>query len=521
VTARAKQALRTPQGVVFGLVLVFLAISAWWLTHDLRIINVDNAKHANIALQWNRAMSGGDLLEPLRTYNVYPPGTHIIGALGTFLFGFDVPATVMAENLVFVPLLALGCYGTGTIVFGRLAGALAAGFALSVPLVMAMFHQFLPDAPMAAMVALSVWLLLASDRFARIPIAAAAGVALGLGMYTKGTFALFVVGLLVMLVLRGGWRNWKGVLACGAIAGVFALPYYIDQYSSIRGQAEGFATGPLPVWYGNVGFPARDSVENYTWYFWNLVNNQLYLPLALFFFVGLSWAVWRLVRAPRDRGYLPELLVGGLVGYLAISMLVLKDPRYTLPCLVYVAVISTAWITSLRGRARSVATGALIAVGVVNTVSHNLSIGGDHSISLPMAVDSPIGEYKFRLINENGFFTAAPSREAEPIVEMLDGLAGEGVPRVVFDQGTFSTGGYHLTGIALLALQSDASVPGFTTDLVTDRRTAWVVRSDVAAVGREPCFMSPLAPDGSGIYVYRGEVPKNLSKVGIDCPQRR
>lgn len=519
MTDRVKHALMTPQGAVFGLVLMFLAISAWWLTRDLRIINVDNAKHANIALQWHRAMQNGDLLEPLRVYNVYPPGTHIVGALGTFLFGFDVPATVLAENLVFVPLLALGCYGTGTVAFGRVAGALAAGFALSVPLVMAMFHQFLPDGPMAAMVAIAVWLLLASDRFARIPVAAAAGVALGLGMYTKGTFALFVVGIIAMLVLRGGWRNVRGLVVCGAIAALFALPYYVDQFSSIRGQAEGFATGPLPVWYGSVPFPTRDSAANYTWYFWNLVNNQLYLPLALFFFTGIAWATWRLVRSPREReGYLPELLAGGLVGYLAISLLVLKDPRYTLPCLVYIAVIATAWVASLRGRARQVLVGALIAVGVVNTVSHNLSIGGDHSISLPMAVSSPIGQYSFRLINENGFFTAAPSREAAPIVRLLDRLDDEGVPRAVFDQGSFSSGGYHLTGISLLALQSRAEVPGFSADLVTDPKTAWIVRADVATVGREPCFMSPLAPDGTGIYVYRGRVPEDLAKTGVDCP---
>jgi hypothetical protein len=175
-------------------------------------------------------------------------------------------------------------------------------------------------------------------------------------------------------------------------------------------------------------------------------------------------------------------------------------------------------LVSRRGRARQVAIGALIAIGVVNTVSHNLSIGGDHSISLPMAVDSPIGQYKFRLVNENGFFTAAPSREAEPIVEMLDRLAQEGVPRAVFDQGSFSTGGYHLTGIALLALQSDAEVPGFTTDLVKDPETAYIVRADVAKAGREPCFMSPLAPDGTGIYVYRGRVPRDIAQAGIDCP---
>jgi len=225
------------------------------------------------------------------------------------------------------------------------------------------------------------------------------------------------------------------------------------------------------------------------------------------------------VRSRSERaGYLPELLVGGLVGYLAISMLVLKDPRYTLPCLVYVAVLATGWIVSLRGRARQVAIGALIAIGVVNTVSHNLSIGGDHSVSLPMAVSSPIGQYKFRLINENGYFTAAPSREAAPIVRLLDRFAEEGVQRAVFDQGSFSTGGYHLTGVALLALQSRAEVPSFSADLVTDRRTAWIVRADVATVGREPCFMSPLAPDGTGIYAYRGRVPQDLAKTGVDCP---
>ena len=515
---RARRLALAPGGAVAAIVLVFLAITAWWVIRDLRVINVDSAKHANVALQWHRALAQGGVHYVLRKYNVYPPGTHIVGALGTFVFGFNVPATIIGENLVFVPLLALGCYGAGTIAFGRVAGALAALFALCTPIVMALFHQFLPDAPMAAMVAVSVWLLLASDRFARVALAAAAGVAVGLGMYTKGTFAFFVVGIIAVLLVRGGWRNRRGAIVFGAIAAAFALPYYIDQFGSIRGQADGFVTGPLPLWYGNVPFPQRDSLANFTWYFWNLVNNQLYLPLALLFFAGAGWALWRVVRAPRDAGYLPELLVGGLVGYLAMSMLVLKDPRYTLPCLVYVAVLATGWIASLHGRARRVAIGALVAIAVVNTATQDLGIGGDRVIALPMAVDSPIGQYKLRLVNSNGYFTGAPSRVGEPIVDMLDRLAAEGVPRAVFDERSFATGGYHLTGLALLALQSDAEVPGFSPDLVTDRRTAWVVRADVAAVGREPCFMSPLAPDGTGIYVYRGRVPKSLASTGTDCP---
>ncbi|MDP2709992.1 MAG: glycosyltransferase family 39 protein [Solirubrobacteraceae bacterium] len=516
--ARVRRLLLTPEAGVVAIVLVFLAISAWWLSRDLRIVNPDNAKHINIALQWYLALEAGNPGEPLRIYNVYPPGTHIVGALGAFLFGFKVPGVAMAQNLVFVPLLALGCYGTARIAFGRRAGLLAAAFALGTPMVISMFHQSLPDVPMAAMVAVTVWLLLASDRFSRVGLAAAAGLAAGLGMYTKSTFVLFVVGIVAMLFLRGGWRNWRGVLVFVAVAGAVTAPYYLDQFTAIEAQATGHLTSPLPIWYDGLPYPGRGSIDNYTWYFWSLINNQLYLPLALFFFAGAVWALRRVVRAPRDSGYLPELLVGGFVGYLAVSMLVLKDPRYTLPCLVYVAVLATGWIGQLGRRARVAASVALAAIVVFNTAALNLGVGGVHSINLPNAVQSPIGEYAFQLANEHGYFAGPPRRQGEPLVKLLDGLADAGAKDVIFDEQTFGSDGYHLTGLVLLSLQSRADLPAFTPEHVRGRDTAWVVRADVEAVGRRPCLMSPLADDGTGIYVYRGRVPQDMTRATPDCP---
>jgi 4-amino-4-deoxy-L-arabinose transferase-like glycosyltransferase len=517
--ARLRTLLVAPSTGVALLTLIFLAISAWWLASDLRMVNVDDAKHANIALQWHNALRSGDVLEPLRAYDVYPPGTHIVGALGTFVFGYNVGAVVMAQNLVFVPLLALGCYGTATVAFGPRAGVLAALFAFAVPMVMSLFHMSLPDGPLTAMVAVAVWLLLASDRFSRLGLSALAGVAAGLGMYTKGTFVLFVAGVIAMLLLRGGWRNPKGFLAFGVIATAIAGPYYADRFTSIEAQTEGHLTSRLPIWYGSVPYPDRASVENFTWYFWNLVNNQLYLPLTLFFLVGLGWAVWRLVRVPHESGYIPELLAGGLVGYLAVSMLVLKDPRYTLPCLVFVAVLATAWIATLQRTRRIALTAALLAVAIVNVATQNIGFGGVRSIDLPMAVDSPISQYTFTLVDESGFFGGPPSRQGEPIVKLLDGLYERGAPTAIFDETTFQTGGYHLTGLTLLALHTRGSgMPGFTPAFVTDRKDAWIVRADVATVGARPCLMSPLARDGSGIYVYRGRVPKDLSRARPDCP---
>jgi Dolichyl-phosphate-mannose-protein mannosyltransferase len=517
------QRAATPEGGVVLVVLVFLAISAWWLATDLRVVNLDNGKHLRVANDWYLALKGGHLLQPLLGYADYPPGPHLVGAIAGLIFGPTLFVMTFAHNLLFVPLLALGCYGTGRIAFGRTAGLLAALFALSVPLLMAMFHQFLPDGPMTAMVAVTVWLLLATDRFERIEISALAGVALGLGMYTKGTFVAFVIGVVAVMLARGGWRNWRGLVAFGLFAWAIAVPWYFAHYYQLHSATTGAITerATLPHWYGNVPFPTRGSIANYTWYAWSLVNNTLYLPLTLFLVGGIGWAGRALVVSRRWReSYLPELLVGGFAGYLAMSLLVLKDPRYTLPCLVYIAVLATGWIVELPRRPRLIATGVLVAVFAFNTVQHNFGIGGSHRIALPGWVNSPIGEYSFVWVNDAGYSVAKPVHTGRPILDLLEDLRGQGVRRVVFDPNTLNFGGgYNMDGLRALARRADIPVPGVTPEFVTSPQDAWITRQVIADVHRKPCLVSPLAADGTGLYVYRGAVPESVRKAPPDCPQ--
>jgi len=197
---------------------------------------------------------------------------------------------------------------------------------------------------------------------------------------------------------------------------------------------------------------------------------------------------------------------------------VLKDPRYTLPCLVYIAVIATAWVPSLRRRWRIVAVAALAAVAIFNGASQLGGVGGVHSIDLPNAVNSPIGEYRFTWVNELGFFGGPPSDAGRPIVAMLDRLTQRGVTDTIFDASTFSYDGYHLTGLTLLAIRTKQGMPGFTPAYVTSPKTAWVVRANVAAVGRPPCLMSPLGDARMGLYVFRGRVPQDIARTRPDCP---
>ncbi|MEA2155993.1 MAG: hypothetical protein QOE11_2133 [Solirubrobacteraceae bacterium] len=515
---RLRGALLTARAGVVLVVLVFLAISAWWLATDLRMVNLDNGKHLLIAVRYYQEFVTGRVFMPLTSFEFYPPLVHIVGAISSLLIGRPtIFGSVLAENLVFVPLLACGCYGAARVTFGPAAGLLAAVFAFAVPMLMSMFHVFLVDAPEAAMVAMTVWLLLASDRFDRVGVAAGAGAMAGLGMYTKGTFVMFVLGIVAMMLLRGGWRNWKGFLAFGVIGSLLAGPWYIGHYGDLHGQTYGAIASGAAIWYDNIPFPARWSQHNFTWYGWDLLNNQLYLPLTLFFVIGAGWSLWQLRRrsAWKD-SLLPELIAGGFVGYFLISLLVLKDPRYSLPCLVYIAVVATGWIVHMPRRVRVGATALLVAIFVVNTVNHNFGVGGVHVITTPWSINSPNGEYKAVLLNQAGFFEGGPDRRAAPFLDLLKGVRRAG-PNVVFDAANMSSGGYNISALTLFAFKARLVLLSFDPAAVK-KGDAWVTRAIIKDVGRPPCIVSPLADDGTGIYVYRGRVPADLRRAQPDCP---
>ena len=362
--------------------------------------------------------------------------------------------------------------------------------------------------------------MLASDRFRRPGVTVAAGVFVALGCYAKGTFVLFVAGLLLVLFVRGGWRHWKNVLLFGIVVCSLVLPWYIDHYSQLSAQTAGGTTiARTDKWYGSTPFPDRWTFENFTWYFWNLINNQLYLPLAAFFFVGSLAALIALARRIRARTahaapttatrYLPELLAGGLVGYLGLSYINLDDPRYTLPCLVYVALIGTWWIVQLRGRWLTVAAASLVGVFFVNTAVQNLGIGDAVGISTPKTVASPIGEYSAMVISPAGYIEGPPLRDGlrPGMLELLRKARADGAEKVIFHPETLNVvGSINLFALAILARMADLTVPGFSPDLM-GAKDVFVFRVSPAQVGKRPCIDAK-AGDGTGIYMTKGQPVK-------------
>lgn len=404
--------------------LAFIALSIWWLLYDQRLPGGgDPARHIATATLFKERFRDLDLLEPLTlrpTWDFsYPPLARVVGALPG-LVGLKIHDWgPIALNVVFVPLLAAGCYLTGRRTFGPVAGLLAALFALGSPMVLQLFHVFLLDAPLAAAVAITVWALLASERFSRTRESILAGGLLGIALLIKTPAPLFVGGVIVVMLCGGGWRQWRNVALMGLTAIVISAPYYLPNLGDYLKLSAEAAAGSDDPWTRLHGWTFeglhRFSPESFAWYGWAAVNLQYLFPLTVLFAVGLVSAISQV----RTRPHVPEVLGGLVGGYLAMTLLTVHDPRYTLPLVVYASVIATGWIVSARRKwVRAGATGLLLVAVTMNVAAVTVGNLGSIRVNLPgFQSDAPEDVYapehmiqpgNLTLIDERGYVTAEP-----------------------------------------------------------------------------------------------------------------
>lgn len=510
--------------VVWGLVALFLGINFWWLWTDSRAPGIDSGFHLGLALQYRSQLQAGDLLGPFQNSANYPPIIHIVGALGSLVGGLSSRAMVAGLNVVFLPLLAFGTYHVGRIAHGARAGVLAALFALGTPIVLSGFHEFLLDVPETAMVAAAAALLLASDRFARTGHVVAAGVVVGIGLLTKQSFALFLAGLVAVMILRGGWRRWRNVAIFCGLALALALPWYLSHRAQIQSTAHSLSQ-PAIFWYGHVPYPERWTLTNFAWYGWSLVNVQLFLPLMLLFVAGTVVAVRRFWRDRSPADITPELVCAGLVGYLGETYFRLHDPRYTTPALVFIAVLGTGWLARARtSRRRAAGAGLLIAILALNTAVVTFGALDRTVVLRPFGgPPSPIRERQLVVIGPNQYDGLSGPSSSDRIFEIIKAAKRQGAKLVAFytaegDVATFNGNGM----FALLNMAGMLNTPQDDPAFLGPR-DIYLFRDAGPIDRRLPPPCTQLA-DGSELYVLRGvktlKALRRYPRSRFECPLR-
>jgi dolichyl-phosphate-mannose-protein mannosyltransferase len=494
---------------------VFIVITCWWLTVDRSIPIYDPGDHLKLAFMFRRMIEGGNLLGPFTHWVKWPPLGHVVGALATFVGGLNVTAPTVGENLVFVPLLALGCYQTGRLLFNSAAGLLAVLFALGSPLLIDQFHVFILDPPLTALVAVSVWLILASEHFSRVDVAAVAGVVGGLGMLVKEPFAPAVAGLVLVVVLRGGWRNWRGLavfLIAGAVVGAPWYLYHLSELSKVAA-ASAPELGTHTSQPANV--PATFSGANLLWYFWDTLNWLLLAPL---FALAVGGAVWILAAFARDRtrnGARMELLLGCAGAWLLTSITPrIHDIRYGMPLLAYLAVIGTGWIVCLQRPARLLAIAVLSVAVAANTLG--VSFGDGHAASVALVSSPPETLQKpdrVQIFTTTGFLSGAPKRDGD-VPGLLEALHREGVRTVSWGLSQTRGPDFSFEGLNPLAEAAHLShVITYTPELSTSPQEATLIHKSPEPYEPEACTT---LSDGTAVWVVRYDT--DSGQPALFCP---
>ena len=346
-----------------SLVFVSTALNLLWVALDNRGPYWDMARHLGDSLVIRNSFSLAHPFRFLTTYVYYPPFAYWVTDALYVVLG-TAQWVAIASQAVFLALLVCATYGIGKVLWNRRVGLLSAFFVATTPLFVSMFKWYMLDAPLAAMTALALYLLLRSESFSNRRFSLLFGVVCGLGILTKWTFPLTIwlpalAGTAVAIKTDITGRSLRSVVNAGGAAVItFAIsaPWFISNWTQFRADEDRYNTRAADL----EGDPQLRTLRSLLWYAWNLLDEQLYLIPFLLFVVGIVYLFRKNDSAARN--LYPVLTVVGT--YLAFTFVQNKDYRFTMPILPAVAVVAVSWFEFLRPALRRWFSGGVIAYGV-------------------------------------------------------------------------------------------------------------------------------------------------------------
>jgi 4-amino-4-deoxy-L-arabinose transferase-like glycosyltransferase len=249
-----------PVLLIAGLVLLHAFINWLWLANNVTITGIDKSGHLTRSLNYHQALSPLTLRGIFATLveNPIRPSLFPISAtLAYRLLGFSVDAGPMI-NLLYMAILLSSTYGLGIKLAGRKVGLLATALVGTYPMVYAMSRYFYQEFALAAMVAVSIYFLMASDRFQNRRESLLFGLCLGLGLLTKRTYVAFMLVPVGYVLLRSKlpaalWRrltsrpqiHWRALIVATAGGALLAGLWFFPNREQIAELMLGYWLFPL------------------------------------------------------------------------------------------------------------------------------------------------------------------------------------------------------------------------------------------------------------------------------------
>jgi hypothetical protein len=409
-------------GLVLALWLLHCAANFWWIRVDTRPPYSDMAGHAIATLRiaswpWRQALMDGSLLGWLLDIHPYPPFFYMT-ALPLVWFVSPTVDTMLVVNMLYFGLLIFSTYGIGRLAVGGRCGLLAAFLVSMYPMLYGLSRLYLTDVALAAMTTFAVFCIFWSDSFRhRLPSLVLGGT-IALGVLTKWTFIVFLLGPLaiaVYLALRHPTRaRLINLVVAGVLALAIGLPWYLHNLEALREflQFNRFQAAPQE------GETAVWTMASWLYYLSELVNQQLLLPFTLLFGAGTLLAL----RRCKANAYLLMFVAWIVIGYIASTLYINKDSRYTLPYLPAMALLSAIGFVQIR-QVMVKRVGLVLIVLYALLQYSGLTVGLSNKVAwMPEFIRSSQGPLAVTLYAESVHVAGPPRSEnwqVDAIVEAL------------------------------------------------------------------------------------------------------
>jgi hypothetical protein len=248
-------------------------------------------------------------------------------------------------NILFLAVLFFSLYYIGKRLGNKNIGVFSAFIVSMYPFVFGLSKTPLPDFALTAMATFSLCCLIYADDFSRKLPSLLFGLSLGLGILTKQIFVFFIATPLCFVIARLFFKrqmdqsrreNLLIVFLTAFFSGGFwfatnlknILPNYIQ-----AGYMEAYLYGPHKIF----------SLDSLTFYFWQLIHNQVLPFFSLVFAIGLVSFLLSKIKVKTI------LLLSIFGAYFIFTLLIpTKEPKSTAPYLPVFALISAAGILNIK-----------------------------------------------------------------------------------------------------------------------------------------------------------------------------
>ncbi len=185
--------------------LSFHLLANWaWLSSNVTLVGWDQPSHLWKSLVCNELLRQSNpvsLFQAIVLSKFRPPLLFFSTVVFYRLFGLSTDVALMS-NSPYWALILLSTYGIGKRVYDRNVGLLAAFLVSTFPLIFSLSRSFYFEFALAAMVSLSIYLLLLTEGFRDRRYSLLLGISLGLGMLMKQSFIAFLIAPLAFVVAR-------------------------------------------------------------------------------------------------------------------------------------------------------------------------------------------------------------------------------------------------------------------------------------------------------------------------------